>query len=680
MAAGRRAAGGAGHRLVAVPLRTRPSRLAATRVLAAVVAAAAASATLSAQRGTAAGEWRTWGGDLGATRYAPLDQIAAANFSQLRIAWRFRTDNLGARPDYNLQTTPLFIRGVLYATAGEHRDAVAINARTGELLWMHRLEEGERARRSARRLSGRGVGYWTDGRGDERIYYVTIGYQLVALDAKTGIPVKEFGVNGVVDLKKDLDQEVDPIEGEIAWNGAPVVARNVVLVGAAHLAGTAPRSFRNTKGYIRGFDARTGKRLWIFHTIPQPGEFGNDTWLEGSWEYTGNTGVWTQMSVDEELGIAYLPVEIPTGDYYGGHRPGDNLFGESLVAVDLQSGRRLWHFQFVHHPIWDYDVPCAPMLVDITVGGRLIKAVAQPTKQGFLFVFDRLTGEPVWPIEERPVERGTVPREWYSPTQPFPTRPPPFERNGFLEDYVIDFTPELKAEALKIVAKYKIGPVYTPPIVRGEGGKDGLLFIPNGANWPGGSFDPETGLLYVYSHTLLRVLAMVNDPKRSDMHYISAGGSDDGGGSLLSVQGLPIVKPPWGRITAIDLTRGEIAWQIAHGETPDAVKTHPALRGLTIPRTGRPGGAGGSSGGIGTLVTKTLLISGEGGTVRMPDGSRGAMLRAYDKRTGAEVGAVAMPGAQTGSPMTFMLDGKQYIVVAVSSSTLPGELVAYTLP
>ncbi|OFW42817.1 MAG: quinoprotein glucose dehydrogenase [Acidobacteria bacterium RIFCSPLOWO2_12_FULL_67_14b] len=638
-------------------------------------------ATLGAQYGTTGGEWRTWGGDLGVTRYAPLDQIHAGNFSTLEVAWRFRTENLGSRPDFNLQTTPLMINGVLYATAGEHRNAVALNAVSGELLWMHRLEEGRRAQLSSRRLSGRGVGYWTDGKGDERIFYVTIGYQLVGLDAKTGHPLQDFGVNGVVDLKKDADQELDPVEGEIAWNGAPVVAKNVVLVGAAHRAGTAPRSRRNAKGYIRAYDARTGKRLWIFHTIPTPGEFGNDTWLEQSWEYTGNTGVWTQMTVDEQLGIAYLPVEIPTGDYFGGHRPGNNLFGESLVAVDLETGKRIWHYQFVHHPIWDYDIPCAPILVDLTVGGRKIAAIAQPTKQGFVFVFDRKTGAPVWPIEERPVEKGTLPREWYSPTQPFPTRPPPFERQGFLAEYAIDFTPELKAEALATIAKYKIGPIYTPPIARGEGGKAGLLFIPNGANWPGGSFDPETGMLYVYSHTLLRVLSMVNDPKRSDMAYISAGGgSEDGGGGGLAVQGLPLVRPPWGRITAIDLNKGEIAWQIAHGETPDAVKNHPALKGLTIPRTGRPGGAGGSSGGIGTLVTKTLVISGEGGTVNLPDGQRGAMLRAYDKRTGAEVGAVAMPGAQTGSPMTYMLGGKQYIVVAASSSIRPGELIAYKLP
>ena len=259
----------------------------------------------------------------------------------------------------------------------------------------------------------------------------------------------------------------------MAWNGAPVVAKNVVIVGAAHRAGTAPRSRKNAKGYIRGYDARTGKRLWIFHTIPQPGEFGNDTWLEDSWAYTGNTGVWTQMTVDEELGIAYLPVEMPTGDYFGGHRPGNNLFGESLVAVDLQTGKRIWHYQFVHHPIWDYDIPCAPILVDITVDGKKIAAVAQPTKQGFLFVFDRKTGQPVWPIEERPVEKGTLPREWYSPTQPFPTKPPPFERQGFLED--IRDRLHAGAEGRRAEDRsqdFKIGPLFTPPIARGEGGKD----------------------------------------------------------------------------------------------------------------------------------------------------------------------------------------------------------------
>ncbi len=638
-----------------------------------------AGPSLVAQQGAKNGEWRSWAGDTGSTRYSPLDQINAANFSTLEVAWRFKTDILGPRPDFNLQATPLMINGVLYFTAGEHRDAVAVSAATGELLWMHRLEEGRRAQTSSRRMSGRGVGYWTDGRGDERIFYVTSGYQLVGLNAKNGVPLTDFGANGIIDLRKDNDQTLDVETADIGWNGAPIVAKNTIVIGAAHRAGTAPRSKEAPKGYIRGFDAKTGKRKWTFHTIPRPGEFGNDTWLNDSWAYTGHTGLWSQMSIDEELGIAYLPIEIPTGDYFGGHRPGNNLFGESLVAVDLETGQRKWHFQFVHHPIWDYDVPCAPILADIEVNGRRIKAVAQPTKQGFLYVFDRVTGEPVWPIEERPVEKGTLPTETYSPTQPFPTKPPAFERQGFIEDYVIDFTPELKAEGLKILQQYKLGPLFTPPIARGEGGKVGTLYIPNGANWPGGSFDPETGMIYVYSHSLLRVLSMVNDAKRSDMNYINAGGGDDGGPGL-TVQGLPIIKPPYGRITAIDLKKGDIAWQIAHGDTPDTIKNHPLLKGLNVPRTGRSGGAGGSSGGIGILTTKTLVISGEGGTNTTPNGQRGAMLRAYNKATGAEVGAVYMPGAQTGSPMTYMLDGKQYIVVSVSAQVLPGEVVAYKLP
>jgi len=657
-----------------MPQMRRPAR-AVQNVVAAITAFAVAGAIVQAQHGAANGEWHAWAGDVGSTRYAPLDQITADNFSKLEPAWTFRTETLGARPDFNLQSTPLMINGVLYFTAGTHRDAVAVDAASGELLWMHRLDEG--ARKSPRVLSGRGVGYWTDGRGDERIYYVTVGYQLVALNAKTGRPVTAFGHNGVLDLRENDDQVMDLMNADVGWNGAPVVARNVVIVGASHSA--TGRTKANVKGYVRGFDARTGKRLWIFHTIPRPGEFGNDTWLEDSWSYTGNTGVWTQITVDEELGIAYLPVETPTGDYFGGHRPGNGLFGESLVAVKLETGERIWHYQFVHHGIWDYDLPCAPILANITVGGRSIKAIAQPTKQGYLFVFDRESGKPVWPIEERPVEKGSLPTEWYSPTQPIPTRPPAFERNGFSADYVLDFTPELKAEGLKTISQYKIGPVFTPPIARGEGGKIGTLYIPNGANWPGGSLDPDTNMLYVYSHTLLRVLSMVNDPKRSDMNYTSIGGGDDGGPGL-SVQGLPLIKPPYGRISAIDLNKGEIAWQIAHGETPDAVRTHPLLKGMTIPRTGRPGGAGGSSGGIGILTTKTLVISGEGGVFTMPDGRRGAMLRAYDKSTGAEVGAVYMPGAQTGSPMTYMLNGKQYIALGVSGPATPGQMIAYKLP
>ena len=628
----------------------------------------------SAQTGAAGGEWRTYGGDLGSTRYSPLDQINAENFKDLEMVWRFNTANLGPNPDYNYQATPLMVDGVLYTTAGSRRNVVALDAATGEMLWAYRLDEGERGANAIRRMSGRGVAYWTDGQGDDRIFLVTIGYQLVALHAATGRPVADFGANGIVDLKENNDQFIDPLSGEIGWNGAPIVARDVVVIGASHRSGGAPPSRENVKGYIRGFDVRTGERKWIFHTIPRSSEFGRDTWLNDSAVYTGNTGVWTNLTVDAELGIAYLPIEIPTGDYYGGHRPGENLFGESLVAVDLETGQRRWHFQFVHHPVWDYDVPCPPILVDITVDGREIKAVAQPTKQGWVYVFDRLTGEPVWPIEERPVPSGNVPGEWYSPTQPFPTKPPPFERQGFLLEELIDFTPELRAEALEFVSQYKTGPIFTPPIVRGDNGLLGTLFVPNGANWPGGSYDPDTGIMYLYSHTLSRAIGLVNDPERSNMDYVN------GRGRQLSIRGLPLMKPPWGRITAIDLNKGEIVWQIAHGETPDFVRNHPALQGLEIPRTGRPGGAGGSSGGIGTLTTKTLVISGEGGVFATPSGQRGAMLRAYDKTSGREEGAVYIPAAQTGSPMTYMLDGMQYIVLAVGGGVTQGELVAFALP
>jgi quinoprotein glucose dehydrogenase len=324
----------------------------------------------------------------------------------------------------------------------------------------------------------------------------------------------------------------------------------------------------------------------------------------------------------------------------------------------------------VHHGVWDYDIPCAPILADITVDGRRIKAIAQPTKQGFLYVFDRQSGKPVWPIEERPVEQTQVPGEKTSPTQPFPTKPPAFEQQGIQEKDLIDFTPEIKAAALKVASQYKLGPLFTPPIMKGQDGKQAMIYVPNGANWPGGSLDPETGILYVFSNTLTRAIALVKDEKRSDMDYINgAGGGDTGGG--LTVEGLPIVKPPWGRITAIDLNKGDIVWQVAHGETLDSVTNHPLLKGVKIPRTGRIGP-------IGTLTTRTLVISGESGFTTFPNGQRGGVLRAYDKATGEDVADLVMPAPQTGSPMTYMLDGKQYLIVAISGAGFPAELIAYT--
>ena len=668
------------------------SRLRPFTLFALVTLLASMNHSLLGQARQRDGEWATYGGDLASRRYRPFDQINRDNFKDLEVAWRFKTDALGPRPEFNLQSTPLMVNGVLYTTAGTRRAVVALDAASGEMLWMSREDEGKRGEAAPRRLSGRGLAYWTDGR-DARIVYVTPGYQLIALDAKTGRKVAGFGRNGVVDLKLEMDQAIDLESGEVGLHAAPIISNNVIIVGAAHLPGGTPKSRTHEKGYIRGYDARTGKRLWIFHTLPQKGEYGNESWLQDSWSYTGNVGVWAQMTIDEELGMLYMPVELPTGDYYGGHRPGNGLFGESLVALDLKTGQRKWHYQLVHHGIWDFDIPCAPILADITVNGRTIKAIAQPTKQNWLYVFDRVTGEPVWPIEERPVPKGDVPGEWYAATQPFVTRPAPYDLQGVSIDDLIDFTPELRAEAVKLVANYKIGPLFTPPPVSKWEGPRGLIMVPSstgGANWPGGALDPETNILYIYSFRQPTVIGMVNDPARSDMNFINGQARDpnapppapaaaaapagEGGGPALTVQGLPLLKPPYGTITATDLNRGEIVWQVAHGETPDAVRNHPALKGLNIPRTGRPAGR------IGTLVTKTLVIAGEPGFFTMPNGQRGAMLRAYDKATGAEVGAVPMPAPQTGSPMTYMLNGRQYLAVPISGAGYSGELVVFRAP
>ena len=477
-----------------------------------------------AQSGAKNGEWSTYGGDLASTRYAALDQINADNFNKLSVAWRFKTDSLGPRPEFKFESTPLMVKGVLYSTGGTRRAVVALDAATGELLWMHSENEGERASNAPRQLSGHGLAYWTDGK-EERILYVTPGYRLIALNAKTGTPIPSFGVGGVVDLKKDDDQDIDLITGEVGLHSTPVVARNVVIVGAAHLTGGVPRSRKNVKGYVRGFDVRTGKRLWIFHTIPLPNEFGNDTWLKESWAYTGNTGVWGQISVDETLGLVYLPVELPTGDYFGGDRPGNGLFGESLVAIDLETGKRKWHYQLVHHGLWDMDIPCAPILADITINGRTVKAVAQPTKQAYLYVFNRENGQPIWPIEEKPVPQGDVPGEWYSPTQPIPSKPPAFDNQGVSDDSLINFTPELHAQAEKIVSKYKVGPLFTPPSASKADGPLATIVSPGalgGANWPGGSYDPDTHTVYVYSRTDFSALGLVPspNPKLSDMEYV----------------------------------------------------------------------------------------------------------------------------------------------------------------
>jgi quinoprotein glucose dehydrogenase len=663
----------------------------------------------------AAVEWKTYGGDLASTRYSPLDQINKDNFSKLQIAWRLDTDLFGPRPDTLYSATPLVVGGVLYTTAGTRRAVVALNAATGELLWMHAEDEGARGSNAARSGAGRGVSYWASADGsDQRIVYVTPGYRMIALNAKTGVPIPTFGQNGVVDLKLENDQELDLVTADLGLNATPLVAGDVVVVGAAQRFSGVPKTMNNARGYVRGYDVKTGKRLWIFHTVPRRGEFGYDTWENDSAPRNGNTGAWAQFSADLELGLVYVPVEMPTGDYYGGNRPGNTLFDESLVALEIRTGKRKWHYQITHHGIWDYDPPCAPILFDATQNGRPIKALAQPTKQSFLFVLNRETGEPIWPIEERPVPQSSVPGEKTSPTQPFPTKPAPFDRQGIGIDDLIDFTPALREEALEVIKRFRIGPMYTPPILSDAGGPIATLQVPSdhgGANWPGGSLDPETNRLYIHSHTAVFAVGIVPaDPATSDMGFVSglarAGGppavpagegGDEGGGRGAAggrgraggrggaagaggrgrgttVQGLPLIKPPYDRITAYDMATGELIWQKTHSSTPDEIKNHAALKGLDLPRLGQPGRTF-----IGVLTTKSLVIAGEGGVHANEAGERIALLRAYDKATGADAGAVNMPARQTGSPMSYMVNGKQFIVVAVSDVD-GAQLIAYALP
>jgi quinoprotein glucose dehydrogenase len=683
------------------------------------------------------GDWTHYTADVRGSKYAPLDQVNASNFNTLEVAWRFKTDNLGTRPEFKLEGTPLAIRGVLYTTAGTRRSVIALDGKTGELMWSHSYREGNRAAIAPRQLSGRGVSYWTDGKGDERILYVTTGYRLVALNAKNGSMIQSFGDGGVVDLKKGAvfgkGQQIDLDTGEIGLHATPTVVKDVVIVGSSFKEGTQVVTHNNTKGLVRAFDVRTGKLLWTFNTIPRPGEFGNDTWENESWATNGNTGVWTQITVDEDLGLVYLPVEDPTSDQYGGHRPGNNLFGDTLVCVDLKTGQRKWHFQVAHHPIWDYDLSSAPLLADITVNGKAIKAVALPSKEAFLYVFDRVTGQPVWPIEERPVPQSDVPGEKTSPTQPFPTKPPAYARQAITVDELIDYTPALRDEALALVKNYRMGPMFLPAVVSKVGGPLASLTIGTlggGTNWPGASYDPETHTVFAEAANAgVSPLGLVEPPKGfSDIRYVAGvagrefrinegpgfGSAADapkvsvsqqrlqqlgvapaappaaaapaaspagapapppagGGGGGVTVQGLPLVKPPYGVLNAINLDRGELVWQVPHGDTPDNVRNHPALQGLTIPKTGQQGS-------VGLVVTKTLVILGDPQVTTTPEHPRGAMLRAYDKQSGKQVGAVWMPAAQSGSPMSYLADGKQYIIVAVSGGNYSGEYLAFALP
>jgi quinoprotein glucose dehydrogenase len=605
------------------------------------------------------GDWPDYKGNMGAQAYSPLDQIDASNVKSLKIAWRFGTANFGPTPEFNNPSTPLEVNGVLYITLGATRNVAALDATTGEMLWMWRPQEGERFDNAPRKGAGRGVAYWRDG-DKRRIFTITPGFHLESLDAETGIPDPKFGKNGQVDLFVGLRNAQGFKDIDIGNSAPPFVMNNVVVVGPAHKVGMRPRSMSNVKGDVRGFDVRSGKLLWTFKTIPEKGEPGSESWIKGL-DYTGNAGVWAPMSGDPKLGLLYLPVEAATGDRYGGARPGNNLFSNSLVAVDVKTGKRKWHYQIIHHDIWDWDNPSAPVLADLP-NGR--KVVMQVTKQAWVYTFDRVTGEPIWPINETPVPKSDVPGEWSAPTQPYPTRPAPFDRQGFTEADLIDFTPELHAEAQGLLKKFRLSPnLYTPSsLSNAADGTTGTLSLPSatgGANWEGSALDPETGILYVPSRTALAVLSVEKDDK-SDFAY-SAGST-----RVPRVKGLDIVKPPYGRITAINMNSGDHLWQVANADTPESIANNPALKGVTLPRTGVPSRSG-------LVLTKTLLFVGEG------EGG-GPTLYALNKKTGEIVARIELPNTQSGVPMTYEHKGKQYIALFVSGRGKPTELVAFALP
>jgi quinoprotein glucose dehydrogenase len=627
-----------------------------------MVAAGLTAAVGLAQRqpatSAAAGEWRYYAADAASTKYSPLDQISRAN----AIVAATPT----ARPG-GYQDTPIMVNGVLYTTTSLGVYA-AIEPGTGRTLWQYDPEVWKAGRPPNLGYTHRGSAYWTDGTA-KRIISGTHDAHLISIDAETGKPDPAFG------------EDVDVIAGlpyaervrNYGINSTPIVVKNVVIAGAN--IGDGPQVKEQPRGDIFGFDVRTGKKLWTFHSVAQSGEFGNDSWEDGSAEYTGNTNVWSMLTADEELGYVYLPFGTPTNDYYGGHRPGNNLFAESLVCLDVTTGKRVWHFQGVHHGLWDYDFPAAPILLDITVGGRRINAVAQVSKQAFVYVFDRRTGEPVWPIEERPVPQSTVPGERSSPTQPFPTRPPAFDRQGLQDDDVVDFTPALRAQALEVLKNFDRGPLFTPPSERGAVQLPGNV---GGADWGGAGVDPRTGMLYVLSLTSPIVDMLVKaDTAPGNMRF-RRGGSV---GNLPTLDGLPLYKPPYSRVSAIDLNTGTIAWQVPIGDGP---RNHPLLKDLNLGPLGN--GARGSP-----LVTSTLLFVsqysgglGRGTALKVGEAELTTVppetpkFRAFDKKTGELVWEKEMTGPAA-APMTYLYGGKQYIVLAVGGGN-NAELVAFALP
>ena len=625
----------------------------------------AAAAYPLAQRGST-GDWMYHGGDPGSTKYAPLDQITPENVASLRIAWRrpavgpeLTADHPKLAVPRNFRATPLKVDGMLFASNAIGL-AEAIEPESGRTVWTQEVAPGDLEGPGASRT----LAYWR-GDGGARVFAVRGAY-LYALDPRNGKPVATFGTGGRVNLVAGL------AAATFRWSApGPLVVRDVVIIGGQGWTDEGTQE-HIPPGDVRAYDVRSGALRWTFHVVPREGEPGIDTWERGSWKDTGSAKAWNLISADEEIGYVYLPLSSAANEWYGGERPGANLYSDSLVCLDARTGERKWHFQMVHHDIWDYDNPTAPVLVDITVGGRRIKAVVQVTKQAFAFVFDRVTGEPVWPIEERSVPKSTVPGEWTSPTQPFPTRPAPFDRQGLTDDDLIDFTPELKAEAREIVKHWTIGPMFTPPTVEGANGRKGTLYLPGwvgGANWGGAAVDPESGVLYVPSVTFPWLGALV--PGKGRFAYQQTRQRLDrepGPGP----RGLPITKPPYGRITAIDLNTGDHLWMVPNGDGP---RDHPALKDLNLPPLGHMGRAA-------ALVTRTLLFVTEGSEtgLSIPPGGGGKWLGAYDKKTGRRVARIPLPAGATGAPMTYMHAGRQFIVVAVAGEDHDPEIVALALP
>ena len=634
-----------------------------------------------AQHGAQNGEWRSYAGDLGGTKYSALEQIDASNFNDLRIAWRWESADGGLalealREIYpglsilNMRATPLMVDGVVFVVT-PLRLAAALDAGNGVVKWVHNpnVVPGTKFSINAPGYSSRGAAYWTDGR-DARLFYGTPDGYLLALDADTGLPVRGFGNNGRIDLASEIprggrgatDNQGHPL---LSVNSPPIVAHDVIVTPTS--ISDQPITKEQPPGWVKGIDVRTGETKWIFRTVPQSDDFGVDSWQNGSWRYSGGANVWSAFAVDDELGYIYLPTGTPTNDYYGGHRPGDNLFAESLVALDIETGERMWHFQAVHHGVWDYDFPTHLNLVDVTVDGREVKALAQVSKQGFTYVLDRVTGEPVWPIEERPVETDTdLPGERLSASQPFPTKPLPFEYQGSSIDDLVDFTHELRELAVAAVANHRLGGVFSPPTLSVDGGPQGTIQRPaigGGANWMGSAVDPETGILYVPSSNAYSIMKYVTpDAEGANLSYTQGGFSTPS----LMPQGLPLFKPPYSRMTAIDLNTGDHAWMQPNGDG-DRFRDHPRLHELDLPPLGGDGRAG-------PVLTKTLLVSAlsAGGT----DG--GPRLVARDKTTGVIVGSIDLPAGAIGTPMTYMHEGKQYIALTIGG-TVP-ELIALALP